>query len=157
MNSKLLFSECSRLVWILESMTRINSGWISVCGLYCNVVLLKMLFCEHAENLQLDSSVVVNFLIKEKQNASWHLALHTGCKWKNEPWASSQLQCCDISFSPWRSGLNPRAVYVEFVADKVAPGHAFLRAFWFSPLIVIPPMLQIQIPSSNTEASILAV
>jgi len=44
------------------------------------VDLLKIFIFQHAENLQFDSEVVVNFLIKEKQNTSLHLALQTGCK-----------------------------------------------------------------------------
>ena len=44
--------------------------------------LLKMFIFQHAEDLQFDSEIMVNFLMKQKQNTSWHLALQTGCKCK---------------------------------------------------------------------------
>jgi hypothetical protein len=39
--------------------------------------LLKKIIFQHAENLQFESEVVINLLMKEKQNTSWHLTLQT--------------------------------------------------------------------------------
>jgi hypothetical protein len=40
-----------------------------------------------------------------------------------------------------RASFNLRHVCVEFVVDKVALGHVFLRVIQFSPVRIVPPIL----------------
>jgi hypothetical protein len=42
--------------------------------------------------------------------------------------------------SSGRPGFDPGLVYVEFVGDKVAPGHVFPQLLRFSPVSFIPPL-----------------
>ena len=45
------------------------------------------------------------------------------------------------SHSPLRSGLNPRAIHVEPMVEKVELGEVFLWDFWFNIISSIPPKL----------------
>ena len=61
-----------------------------------------------------------------------------------------QLMQLGTSFLLWRPGINPTAVYVRFVVDKVATGQILLRVLQDSPVSIIPPLVHIHIHSSTT-------
>ena len=52
--------------------------------------------------------------------------------------------------SPWKSGLNPRPLYEEFVVKKVSMEHGFLRVLLYFSFSHIPPMVYTH--SSITDA-----
>jgi hypothetical protein len=51
-----------------------------------------------------------------------------------------------------RSGVNPRAVHLEFVADKAALGQFYIWVLRFSCLSIGSPVLLARIQSSVTDA-----
>jgi hypothetical protein len=58
-------------------------------------------------------------------------------------WAVPWLRRLVAGFLPRRPGFAPRAAYVGFMMDKVALGQVFIGVLQFSPVGIIPPLLQI--------------
>jgi hypothetical protein len=54
--------------------------------------------------------------------------------------------------SPRRPGFNPEPVRVGFVVDRLALERVCHQVLLFSPVSVIPPMLNTDIHSSSTDA-----
>ena len=68
-----------------------------------------------------------------------NVTLYVSCYFlKVVPWPRR----CDASLSQQRTGFDPRPVLVRFVVDKLALGQVVVRVLRFSPVSIVPSVLQ---------------